>query len=297
MKNLQRKYGEVGYKFGVHIPTTVAEALELDRRNGNTLWYDAITKEMTNIMIAFKFLDPGQSPPIGSKLIPCHMIFTIKMDFTHKACFVAGGHRTNPPTSLTYSSVVSRESVRIAFLLAVLNGLIIIQIDIGNAYLNARTMEKVHFVTGPEFGENANRIALIVRALYGLKSSGAAWHTHFAQSLMDLGFISCESDPDVWRRPAMKKSGDKYYEYILVYVDDCLIISEDPQKILSFLLDVHEYRIKDVGPPSRFLGAKIGPLTLDGIDTWFISAEEYLMKAIPVIESRFGKLDTLFAKS
>jgi hypothetical protein len=74
------------------------------------------------------------------------------MDFTRKARFVAGGHKTDPPTSTTYSSVVSRDSVRIAFLLAALNGLDILSADIGNAYINADAREKVCFIAGDEFG-------------------------------------------------------------------------------------------------------------------------------------------------
>ena len=65
------------------------------------------------------------------------MIFDIKIDFTGKAHLVAGGHMTDTPASLTYSSVVSRESVRIALLLAALNGLDVKTCDIGNVYLNA----------------------------------------------------------------------------------------------------------------------------------------------------------------
>ena len=45
------------------------------------------------------------------------------MDLTRKARFVAGGHMTEAPTSLTYSSVVSIDSVKIAFLIAALNDL------------------------------------------------------------------------------------------------------------------------------------------------------------------------------
>jgi hypothetical protein len=45
------------------------------------------------------------------------------------------------------------------------------------------------------------------------------------QSLFDFGFASCQSDPDIWRRGATKKDGMNYYEYILVYVDDLLVIS------------------------------------------------------------------------
>ena len=99
----------------------------------------AIEKEMRNVMPAFRFLDESERVPIGYKWIPCHMVFDVKMDFTRKARFVAGGHVTDPPTTLTYASVVSRESVRIAFLIAALNNLDILANDVGNAYLNADT--------------------------------------------------------------------------------------------------------------------------------------------------------------
>jgi Reverse transcriptase (RNA-dependent DNA polymerase) len=283
-----------GYKFGIRIPETVDEALALDKANNNTLWFDAITKEMTNARIAFNIQQPHAKPPPGYKCIPCRIIFDIKMDFTHKARIVAGGHVTDPPSSITYSSVVSRETVRIAFVLAALNDLDILAADIGNAYLNAYTAEKVYTITGPEFGDEAGRVAIIVRALYGLKSSGAAWHAFFAQSLSDIGFTSCKSDPDMWRRPAIKTDGSKCYEYVLVYVDDLLVISERPSMILQTLADDHNYRLKDVGSPTRYLGASIGKKQLtDGV-FWFISAEAYLSKALDTIEERFGKLESLF---
>jgi hypothetical protein len=79
---------------------------------------EAIQKELQNIRSAFHFLSDDETVPIGYKKIPCHVVFDVKMDFTRKARFVAGGHMTDPPSTITYSSVVSRESVRIAFLLA-----------------------------------------------------------------------------------------------------------------------------------------------------------------------------------
>jgi hypothetical protein len=126
------------------------------------------------------------------------MIFDVKMDFTRKARFVAGGHMTNPPAAITNSGVVSRDSVRIAFLLAALNDVDLLATDIGNAYLNAPAREKVYTTAGPEFGpELEGRAVLIVRALYGLKSSGAAWRAHLADTLRQLGYKSCLADPDV----------------------------------------------------------------------------------------------------
>jgi hypothetical protein len=68
---------------------------------------------------------------------------------------------------------------------------------------------------GPEFGEDEGKTIIIVCALYGLKSSGAAWRSHFAKSLQDLSCNPTYTDPNVWMvRPAYNISGDQYYEYI-----------------------------------------------------------------------------------
>ncbi len=74
------------HKVGIELPKTVKEAFELDRKNGNTLWADAIAKEMKDVRVAFSILPDGQQPaPVGYQKIPCHMIFDIKMeDFRRK---------------------------------------------------------------------------------------------------------------------------------------------------------------------------------------------------------------------
>ena len=88
---------------------------------------------------------------------------------------MAGGHTTDPPASITYSSVVSRDSVRIALTVAALNDLDILGCDIQNAYISAQCREKIYCIAGPEFGSDAGKVMIIKRALYGLKSSGAAF--------------------------------------------------------------------------------------------------------------------------
>jgi hypothetical protein len=111
------------------------------------------------------------------------------------------------------------------FYLAALNDVDILAADIGNAYLNADCREKVHTTLGVEFGQNmVSKTAIICKALYGLKSSGAAWRAHLAATLYDLQYCSSLADPDVWLRPNVKTNGDTYYEYVIVYVDDILVI-------------------------------------------------------------------------
>ena len=125
---------------------------------------------------------------IGYTEITCHMIFDVKMDFTRKARFVTGGHLTQTPDTVTYSSVVSRDPIRLAFMVAELNDLEIMACDIGNAYLNAPCREKVWFRGGLDTGDDCGKILVITRALYGLKSSGASWCVALANTLTEFGF-------------------------------------------------------------------------------------------------------------
>ena len=121
------KYWRTQEKLGITVPCSIEQAYKLDEENKNTLWQDAIAKEMRHVLPAFKddecTLDEAKKKLVGFQRIRCHLIFDIKMDFTWKACFVAGGHVTDPPDCLTYSNVVSRETVRMKFLLAALNDL------------------------------------------------------------------------------------------------------------------------------------------------------------------------------
>ena len=198
MEKINSRYHKRTHKYGIRLPKTIEEALAIDKETGMDLWRKAIEKEMKNVMPAFRILDDDDKIPIGYTQIPCHMIFDIKIDFTRKARFVAGGHRTKPPSSITYSSVVSRDSVRIALMLAALNEVDILAGDIQNAYLNAACREKVWTIAGKEFGsENIGKRVLIVRALYGLRSSGAAFRSHLADSLHNMGFKPSMGDPDV----------------------------------------------------------------------------------------------------
>ena len=107
---------------------------------------------MKNVQPAFNFLDKGFCAPNGYQKIKLHMIFDMKKDLTRKACFVAGGHMTDTPSPLTYSSVVSQDSVRLGLLLAALNDLDVLSCDIENAYLNAPFSERVWCIAGAEFG-------------------------------------------------------------------------------------------------------------------------------------------------
>jgi len=81
-------------KYAVEIPQNVAHAYELGALHGNTLWQDAIKKEISSLLElnCFKFHAPDYKPSLDFQFAPLTMIFNVKQCGHCKACLVAGGH-------------------------------------------------------------------------------------------------------------------------------------------------------------------------------------------------------------
>lgn len=291
-------------KFGIKLPKDYKEAVDLDRANGNTLWQDATRKEMKNVEIAFQFTDHGTKPPPGFREITCHLVFDVKFTLDRKARYVAGGHRTEVPASMTYSSVVSRDSVRIMLLVAALNDLEMKMCDIGNAYLQAETREKLWFKAGAEWGDRKDCIVIVTRALYGLKSSGAEWKKTFASYIKHtLGFDACIGcDDDVYMKLQTDEHGNEYYSYITCYVDDVLVLHRDPNKFMNMIN--RDYRLKNPPEvPTMYLGADISVFTIPDTDgtgertAYAMSADSHIKKALQMLETRLNQDHVHFKSS
>ena len=182
------------YKYGFEVPRSYKYAFELDARNGNNKWQEAIDLEFAQIQEYNTFIDYGinVTPPIGFKKICIHFVFDVKHDGWHKARLVADGHLTEIPVDSVHSGVVSLREIRLVLFLAELNQIPIWGADIGNAYLEAMTKEKLYIIGGPEFGDLKSHALIISRAFYGLRISGLRWHERLADCLKDIGFIPCK---------------------------------------------------------------------------------------------------------
>ena len=293
IKAVKRRFHRKNEKFGLEIPNSVKRALAIDRETGTKVWETALAKEIKNIWPVFEIKEPGESAPVGSTHIDLTVVFDVKMDFTRKVRICARGDQTDPPSSITYASVVTRESIRIGLLVAALNDLDIMSADVAGAYLNADCPEKVHIICGPEFGTDfIGRVAIIKKALYGLWSSGFAWRSLCAQTLREnLGFKPCRADNDVWMRPAIKPNGDKYYEYIFVYTDDIMVISHKPKPILDKLNLSFLLKPESIGKPNIYLGATILQFEVPGDSRpkWAISSEQYVKEAVRLVKAWLEK--------
>ena len=154
--------------------------------------------------------------------------------------------------------------------------------DVGNAYLEACTKEKVCFIAGPEFGALAGHTFVIHKALYGLRSSGARFHEKFADTLSELGFRLTYADPDVWIRDA----GD-VYEFVCVYVDDLRAAMKNPKEFMDKLqAEPYSYKLKGVEEPKYHLG---GDFFCDSDSTLCYGAQTYIKRLTHDYAQLFGE--------
>ena len=277
------------YKQGREIPTSVKRAYELDDLLEQTLWRDAIEKELATMEKnkVFRILTRGQRAPYNYQFAPLHMVFDIKADGTHKARFVAGGHIVDSSGYAAYASVVKTSNFRILMTLAEREQLQMITGDIGGAYLNADAKEYVYSRAGDEFKSDKGKVVLIEKALYGLKTSAAAWWEHLAKTLRSIGFKGSRFDDNVWYRARHEGENLVGYDYACIHVDDFALFAKDVQPYISQLSKVYTLRhVTPIGEDSYYLGMDI-VLRPDNLG-YGISARTFLKEAMKEVEKIFG---------
>jgi hypothetical protein len=139
----------------------------------------------------------------------------------------------------------------------------------------------------------ALKVALIHRALYGGKSAGKDFRNHLRSCMRHLDFVSCPADPDVWMRPAKRSDGTDYYEYILLYTGDALVLSENAEKVPR--IDPGRYftlKEESIGPPKIYLGGSVRKVQLDnGVKCWAYSSSQYVQAAVKNVEEYLSTRD------
>ena len=85
---------------------------------------------MSNVGVAFKILERGESPPPGYTKSSGHIVFDVCIIFQRKARWVKYGHLTPDPDTSSYAGVVSRESIRVLITHAALHGVPVMAADV-----------------------------------------------------------------------------------------------------------------------------------------------------------------------
>ena len=157
--------------------------------------------------------------------------------------------------------------------------------DVTGAYLNAPCHEKVYTICGLEFSaENIGKIAIITKALYGLKTSAFAWREQLSRTLReDLHYTPCLADNDVWLRKSTKPDGTRYYEMTFIYTDYLLVISHKPKETLTQLNQHYHIKSDSIGIPKTYLGSQVKEFHINHDPNracQSLSSEKYIQDAI-----------------
>ena len=182
------------------------------------------------------------------------------MDFLSKAWWVKDGYKNPDPESSSYAGVVSIERICILLTHYAMHGVPVTAEDVRNMYLQDTTSEKHYVICGPEFLlENTGKKVIITRALYGGKDAGRDFWYHLRSCIIFLGFESSQADPDVWVRKSTRKDEvTEYYKYMLLYTDDCLVMSDQGEFLLrNYTGKYFNLKEESIGPPSKYLGGKL----------------------------------------
>jgi hypothetical protein len=140
------------------------------------------------------------------------------------------------------------------------------------------------------FGDDAGKRALIVRALYGLKSAGAAFRHHLAECMNHLGWHPCRADRDLWMKAETRPDdGVSYWAYMFIYVDDILCVHHDPGSPLATLDEY--FKMGSIQVPTFYLGAKLKNTVLpNGVVAWGVSSSKYVHSAVQNVKEYLSAL-------
>lgn len=236
-------------------PDSIAEAKQ---RGDWPMWQKAINEEYSSLLKNDTWI-LCELPP-GRKAITCKWVFKLKRkangDFDkYKARLVARGFSQEKGFDYneTYSPTAKLTTFRILLAIAVHHGYLVHQMDVKCAFLNGLLNEEIYMQQPDGFQKGTSKVCKLNRSLYGLKQASRMWNERFNEFIVKLGFKRCLSDQCLYIK---NEKGDVCY--ILLYVDDLLIISNDLNriKIIKQLLS-KEFEMTDIGEADTFLGMQI----------------------------------------
>lgn len=145
--------------------------------------------------------------------------------------------------------------------------------DVKSAFLNGNLKETV-YMNQPDGFKEGNKVCKLNKTLYGLKQASRGWNERFNDFIIQLGFNRSQSDPCIYTFHS-----NIYIIYVIIYVDDILIICNDLKEIRRLKQKFSsEFEMKDLNELEFFLGMKIERDISDSILK--ISQLKYIEKII-----------------
>jgi len=220
------------------------------------LWQAAIDDEFKS----FKNKDTWtEDPNPKSQPLPTHMVFKIKrlsdgtVDRFRGRTVAGGNHQIFGENYFeTYAPVVTFVLVRIFLYIALCLGMKRCQLDVKTAFLNGHLSVDIWVMSPRGIPGHPTRCYKLNKAIYGLKQAHLAWHKRLCSDLAQMGFEELPSAPCVFYLQNTEIGGDVY---LLVYVDDILILSSTDDGIKYVVNSFkHLYEVRVSYDVELFLG-------------------------------------------
>ena len=194
--------------------------------------------------------------PEGFRALGYKWVFTTKRDENGvlerpKARLVLQGFRQRKGFDFneTFSPVVMINSLRMVLTAAAVFDYEVHNLDVSTAYLNASLAERV-YMRDPN---DPDLVVQLIKALYGGKQSGRAWHECICSHLKEMSYEQVPSDPCVY---IMKRSTSSGVLYVCIFVDDLLLVG-DINVIKDFKSEfASKFKITDKGETKQFIGTR-----------------------------------------
>ena len=242
------------YRVGV-CPKTYTEAIKSEN---SVKWQEAMEEEMKSLNENETFTLTNL--PKDRKVVGGKWVYTIKEtangDETYKARYVAKGFSQKEGTDYheTFSPTANMTSIRTVMQIAAQNDLILHQMDVKTAYLNAPIDCEIYMEQADGFqkkGVNGEKLVYkLNKSLYGLKQSGRMWNQLLHAHFIDNGFTQCPTEHCLYTKET--KEG---MILILVWVDDLIVGGKNENMLNETKKMMHErFKMKDMGKLSYFLG-------------------------------------------
>lgn len=279
-------------------PKTFKEAMASSQRNQ---WKQAMAEELDSINSneTWDLVDL----PAGRRAVGCKWVYKLKRDQNgevtrYKARLVAQGFSQRYGTDYdeVFAPVVRQTTFRTLMSVAAKRRMVVKQYDVKTAFLHGNLEEEIFMKQPPGFAVAGmeNKVCRLKKSLYGLKQAARSWNQRLNEVLEQAGFRRCESDPCLYRRKVHGR-----WCYVLVYVDDLIVASEDEQiiKPLEQALK-RNFEISSLGDVQYYLGIEV---LRDEAGDFHLSQRKYIdevVKSVGLEEARMSNipLDTGYGK-
>jgi hypothetical protein len=170
----------------------------------------------------------------------------------------------------TFTPVVKPTTIQTALTIAITQGWLLRQLDVNNAFLHGMLTEDVYMVQPSSFKDDTtpHHVCWLNKAIYGLKQAPRAWYSALKCTILESGSVNSKVDSSLF----IHKTKSVTY-YFLVYVNDLVIIGNDPIFVSSIIVQLgKQFSLEDMDQLPLLLGMKVIPTTT-GL---FLSQHKYI---------------------